>query len=103
MRTRLKNLLLAFSLALGVASTAMGQGGGYTAIDYPGASQTLAWGINKGGDIVGFYTLADVTHGFKLTRGRFITIDYPGAPYTDARGINDRGDITGQYRTADGV
>src|SRR5713226_10195414 len=103
MRTRLKNLLLAFSVALGVASTAMGQGGGYTAIDFPGASATLAWGINKGGDIVGTYTLAGFDHAFKLTGGRFITIDYPGATNTDARGINNRGAISGLYRNADGV
>lgn len=95
MRTRLKNLLLAFSVALGVASTAMGQPGGYTAIDFPGASQTLAWGINKGGDIVGSYTIAGVTHGFKLTGGQFITIDYPGATNTTVTGINALGEVSG--------
>jgi hypothetical protein len=103
MQTRLKNLLLAFSVALGAASTAMGQGGGYTAIDFPGSSQTLAWGINKGEDIAGSYTIAGVTHGFKLTGGQFITIDYPGAKSTDARGINNRGDISGIYQSADDV
>ncbi len=103
MQTRLKNLLLAFSVALGVASTAMGQGGGYSAIDVPGASSTLDWEVNKGGDIVGAYTIAGVNHGFKLTGGRFITIDYPGATNTDARGINNRGDISGLYQNADGV
>ena len=65
------HLLLALSVALGFTSTAMGQGGGYTTIEFPGASSTLAWGINKGGDIVGAYTIAGVTHGFKLTGGQF--------------------------------
>ena len=35
-------------------------------------------------------TLVGVTHGFKLTGGRFTTIDYPGAVNTDVRGINNR-------------
>lgn len=104
MKKRLKkNLLLAFAAALGLVSTAMGQGGVYTAIDFPGASQTLAWGINKARDIVGSYTIAGVTHAFKLTGDRFTTIDYPGATTTDARGTNNRGDISGLYQGADGV
>jgi hypothetical protein len=103
MRTRLTNLLLAFSVALGVASTAMGQRGGYTAIEFPGASSTLAWAINKGGDIVGGYTISGVNHGFKLSGGQFSTIDYPGATSTEAYGINNRGDISGRYQNADGV
>ena len=44
-----------------------------------------------------------MSHGFKLTGGRFTTIDYPGAANTDLRGINNRGDISGNYRNADGV
>ncbi len=103
MHKRLENLLLTFSVALGVTATAMAQGGGYTTIDFPQATQTLAWGINKSGHIAGQYTLAGVTHGFKLIDGRFIPIDYPGSTYTDVRGINDRGDVTGQYRLADNV
>jgi len=94
---------LAFSVALGLAPTAMGQGGAYTAIDFPGSTQTLAWAINKAGDIVGSYTIAGVTHAFKLTGGQFNTIDYPGAMSTDARGINNRGDISGIYQDANNV
>jgi hypothetical protein len=36
-----EELLLAFSFVLVVASTATGQGGDYTAIDFPWASSTL--------------------------------------------------------------
>src|SRR6266536_4844688 len=97
MRTRRNNFLPAISLALSIASTAMGQGGGYTAIDFPGSTQTLAWAINKAGDIAGSYTTAGVTHAFKLAGGQFTTVDYPGATSTDARGINNRGDISGIY------
>src|SRR5215471_19444105 len=94
---------LAFSVALSVASTAMGQGGAYRAIDFPGATQTAAWAINEAGDVVGYYTLDGATHAFKLAGGQFTALDYPGATYTDARGINNRGDITGVYRNADNV
>jgi hypothetical protein len=94
---------LAFSVALALAPTAVGQGGAYTAIDFPGSTQTLAWAINKPGDIVGSYTIAGVTHAFKLTGGQFTTIDYPGATSTDARGINNRGDISGIYQDASNV
>ncbi len=97
MQRQMKNLLHMFSFALGIASTAFGQGPTYTTVDFPGASSTLAWSINKSGDIVGSYTIASVTHAFKLSGGRFTTIDYPGATSTDARGINNRGDISGIY------
>src|SRR5215469_2875564 len=103
MKRQWKLYLLALSVALGVASTAQGQGGAYAAIDFPGSTQTLAWAINKAGDIVGSYTIAGATHAFKLTGGEFTTIDYPGGTYTDARGINNRGDISGIYRNADNV
>lgn len=103
MKRQWKCYSLAFSVALGVASTAMGQNGVYTAIDVPGSTQTLAWAIGKAGDIVGSYTIAGVTHGFRLAGGQFATVDYPGATYTDLRGINYRGDVSGIYQNADNV
>ena len=103
MQRQMKNLLHTFSLALGITSTAFGQGGTFTTVDFQGASSTIAWSNNKSGDIVGTYTIGGVTHGFKLTGGRFTTIDYPGAASTDLRGIDNRGDISGLYRNADGV
>src|SRR5205814_7959100 len=51
---------LALSVALGLAPTAMGQRGAYAAIDFPGSTQTLAWAINKAGDIIGSYTIVGV-------------------------------------------
>jgi len=42
--------------------------GSYTPIDVPGAVQTVPYGINDAGDIVGYYTDArDVEHGFLAT------------------------------------
>ena len=40
----------------------MGQGGAYTAIDFPGSTQTLAWSINKAGDTgIGNLSMAALT------------------------------------------
>ena len=103
MRRTWKRYLLALSLILCTTSAAFGQGGTFTPIDFQGSTATVAWSNNKGGDIVGSYTVAGVTHGFRLTGGKFTTIDYPGAVNTDVRGINYRGDMSGSYRNADGV
>ena len=103
MRQTMKNIWLTSSLALGIATSAFGQGGLFTPIDFPGASSTLAWGINNRGDISGQYVKDGVTHGFKLAGGQFSTLDYPGSGYTQVYGINHRGDVAGLYRNADGV
>jgi hypothetical protein len=42
-------------------------GGVFTPIDVPGASQTLAIGINPRGQIVGFYSDSTGQHGFLAT------------------------------------
>ena len=67
----------------------------FSTIDFPGASFTVAFGINNRGEIVGNYGFADGTgHGFLLDKGNFRTIDFPGA-FTQASGINNRGQIVG--------
>lgn len=85
------------SFALGCIAAGLALGQNYTAIDYPGASRTLANGINNGGDIVGNYVAGGVTHGFLLSAGKFTPIDYAGAASTAANGINTQGDIVGSY------
>jgi probable HAF family extracellular repeat protein len=98
MRREFRTHLLAFSLALGAVSTALGENPTFTMIDFPGATGTQAWGVNPRGDIIGLYTLADKsTHGFLLTGDRFIPIDYPGSAVTLANGINPAGDIVGDF------
>ena len=76
----------------------------FSTIDFPGASFTVAFGINNRGEIVGNYGFADGTgHGFLLDKGNFTTIDFPGAPATapkGALGINDGGQIVGFYGTS---
>ena len=63
MRRQLKLYLLAPGFLLGAASNLLADGGAFTAIDFPGAASTQAWGINPDGDIIGFYVSADkATH-----------------------------------------
>jgi probable HAF family extracellular repeat protein len=70
----------------------------FTSINYPDASQTVAFGINNSGSIVGYYRDAiGHTHGFLYEGGTFSSIDFPGASETYAVGINNSGDLVGWY------
>ena len=72
--------------------------GEFTRIDFPGSFRTHADGINRRGDIVGWYArVAGEFHGFLLSRGEFTSIDVPGAMGTKAIGINRRNEIVGFY------
>src|SRR5216683_2955695 len=91
-------LISALGFLLGAASNLLADGGAFTAIDFPGATSTQAWGITLSGDIVGFYVSADkATHGFLLSRGQYSSIDFPGAAFTELNGISPRGDLIGDY------
>jgi probable HAF family extracellular repeat protein len=69
-------------------------------VDVPGATQTLASGINAEGTIVGWYTtaVAGVVRGFIYQDGVYTTVVYPGAMATFVRGIGPGGEIVGSYR-----
>jgi membrane-associated phospholipid phosphatase/uncharacterized membrane protein len=74
------------------------EAGSYAIIDMPGATTTVAFGINNDGVIVGRYLMAGRTHGFvRSADGEFTTIDFPGAGFTVAGNLNNRGDILGWY------
>src|SRR5262249_44281618 len=80
-------------------------GGELSTIDFPGAADTFAFGINPRGDVVGTYCPVHCDpvqiigqHGFVLRGGEFSTIDFPGAQFTRPFAINSRGDIAGSYR-----
>lgn len=69
--------------------------GTYTAIEYPGATNTYATGIDTAGDIVGYYDDAGGQHGFMVVKGTYTALDFPGASDTIAYRLNDRGQIVG--------
>lgn len=71
----------------------------YQTIDFPGATSTLALGINNSGQIVGGYQLPDGSrHGFLYSGGIFTTLDDPNATSgSEATGINNLGRIVGGY------
>ena len=94
--------LVALSLLVGppaaVPAAAVAEEPTFTPIEFPGALQTFASGINPRGDIVGSYRSADrQSHGFLLRGGTFTSIDVPGAMSTQAHGISPGGDIVGNY------
>lgn len=99
MKTRFALLAIAFTLGLIPAKTARAQGRTYTTIDFPGAVESGAAGINNLGQIVGGYALPDGSrHGFLYSGGVFTTIDDPnGLTSSEAVGINNAGQIVGAY------
>jgi len=75
-------------------------------IDVPGATATVADGINNSGTIVGFFAdSAGTFHGYLADKdGNFVkAIDFPGAAQTQPFGINEKGEIVGSYVDDGGV
>jgi hypothetical protein len=77
----------------------------YTPLDYPGAKDTVALGINDEGIIVGRYSNDDLRvefRGFLLIDGNYLPLDYPDA-WTSPVDINNNNNIVGYYwNPADG-
>jgi hypothetical protein len=68
-----------------------------------GADMTQAFGINKGGLVVGAYTIGNNTFGFTWSRGRFHTVNDPnGIGSTVIAGVNNVGDLVGYYTDSHG-
>jgi probable HAF family extracellular repeat protein len=102
--TMKRTLFLLFAVAASVAFTRFAHAQySFTTIDVPGVTGTLAYGINKAGQIVGNYqnTVGSPNHGFLFDGSTFTTIDYPGAEVgsegTWLYGINDSGVIIGGH------
>jgi uncharacterized membrane protein len=74
-----------------------------TTLDFPGASQTSAFGINDSGTVVGSWDLLDADgnlleeHGFTWKNGAFTEVNFPGSVDTFVLGINARGDLVGGW------
>jgi uncharacterized membrane protein len=98
---------LAAALSFVLDTTALLNQGSYTTLDVPGATFTVARGINDSGQIVGVYgdDPADIYyddagpgyHGFLPDNGNYTTLDVPGSAGTRAYGINASGQIVGAY------
>jgi probable HAF family extracellular repeat protein len=69
-------------------------------IDFPGAVDTEAFGVNDFGTVIGvFFDAALNSHAFTLRDGRFQLADLPGGLLTIPFSINDRGQIVGEFVT----
>jgi hypothetical protein len=93
----------------GVTSSFLIKSGVVTRFQFPGGSDTQAFGINKSDQIVGSYLDgAGVMHGFVLdhptsTTANWHSIDDPnGVGSTVVNGENDAGDLVGFYTDAAG-
>ena len=76
--------------------------GSFSTFDVPGASATIAVGINDQGQIVGAFPTFEPERenplgfrSFLLSNGSFWTFDAPGSHNTQTSGINNRGQIVG--------
>ena len=78
--------------------------GQFTDLAVPGASTTMALGVNNFDEVVGVYTPSGTSalHGFTWTaRHGFTTVDDPkGIGTTTINGVNDFGQLVGFYVTA---
>lgn len=74
----------------------------YTRLDAPGATSTIASGINASGHIVGWYrdSTTDRVRGFIYRDGTYTPVDYPDAALTQVNGIGPDGNVVGSYRKA---
>lgn len=81
------------------------RGGTYTSINFPGAPETGATGINDSGQVVGWYTdpATSRNRGYLYSAGTFTSIHVPGATWTVVWGINASGQMVGTYVDAGGV
>lgn len=76
---------------------------GVTTLDFPGASDTIAFGINELGTVAGYWDILDSAgnllayHGFTWKNGAFSQVDVPGAVDTGVDGINAAGDLVGSW------
>src|ERR1700722_14649953 len=70
----------------------------YTTINYPGASNTVTYGINDSGQIVGgHYDSQGNFSAFLDSNGSYSTLTNPSASESIAYGISDSGQIVGYY------
>jgi uncharacterized membrane protein len=80
--------------------------GTFSEVSFPGSGDTLVWGNNARGDLVGAWKAGvdQPDHGFVSSKKQSISFDvpFPGASDTVAGGINACAEIVGQYNDVDG-
>jgi hypothetical protein len=92
-----------YTNAAGTTDGFLKVGGKFTDLAVPGASSTMALGVNDHDEVVGTYTVGSgssaVMHGFTWTsRAGFQTVDDPhGMGTTTINGVNNAGDLVGFY------
>lgn len=75
----------------------------FTEINFPGAVDTQALGVNSAGQIVGQWYDGTSFHGFLLSGSSYTSFDFPLATGTAAASINDYGEIAGSFTDASNV
>lgn len=60
-------------------------------------TESVAFGVNDNGMIVGWWFNGSADVGFVWSNGRYISLSYPGAFSTVATGINSSGVVVGYY------
>lgn len=95
-------VMLAAVLTAGVtAGTASPR---YVVLQVPGYEQTIPYGVNERGDVVGGAIDASFAfHGFLYRDGEYSIIDVPGATTTIPTAINERGVVVGYFYAPDGT
>jgi len=69
----------------------------FTMIDFPGAGNTRALGLNDSNEIVGGYGMSGQQHGYLLSGDSFTTVQPPNSAFARARSINNARIIVGWY------
>ncbi|MBV9262985.1 MAG: hypothetical protein JO324_01600 [Candidatus Eremiobacteraeota bacterium] len=77
--------------------------GEFHGISPPGATSSVASGINGKGDIVGWATVGGGTVAYLLKGGIFTFLSYPGSVETKATAVNWQDQISGSYVDHAGV
>ena len=70
-------------------------------LDTLGGDESIAWGINDRGDVVGhsFYAGSEDSRAFLYSKGSMIDLGTLGGVVSVARGINNSGGIVGASTT----
>src|ERR1019366_341127 len=78
--------------------------GTFNSINVPGASATIAEGINDSGQVVGWYRTGNIDNGFLYSNNSYIALSGPiGALGAYVFGINNSGQIVGFKFGNDGI